>query len=148
MMTKEDSIQEIAPLLQNLVDYLAKLKDPNTELFDAIKSLDKKIELLIKRTESVTVGMERLIAVIEDTFAKERATRRAERDPKDLPKVRHPDEVVQELQDNLEEVKQEISDLKFTFKSGFIEEEEYQIKIEELRTRRKELRNRLKEYGA
>ena len=147
-MSKEENMQDIGPLLQNLIDYLAKLKDPNTEISDAIKALDKKIELLIKRTESVTVGMERLIAVIEDTFAKERSTRRADREPKELPKVRHPDEVVQELQDEMGEVKQEISDLKFTFKSGFIEEEEYQSKLKELRAKRKELRDRLKEYGA
>ena len=77
MMSEEESLQDIAPLLQNLVDYLSKLKDPNEDLFKAIEGLDKKIELLIKRTESVTVGMERLIAVIEDTFARERTARRA-----------------------------------------------------------------------
>ena len=147
MMSEEESLQDIAPLLQNLVDYLSKLKDPNEDLFKAIKALDKKMELLIKRTESVTVGMERLIAVIEDTFARERTARRTDREPRELPKVRHPDEVVKELQEQMGEVKQEISDLQFTYKSGFIEAEEYQEKLKELRSRRKELRNRLKEHG-
>ena len=48
MMSEEESLQDIAPLIQNLVDYLSKLKDPNEDLFKAIKGLDKKIELLIK----------------------------------------------------------------------------------------------------
>ena len=146
-MSKDTPQKDIEPLLQNLVDYLAKLKDPREDVTNAIKGLDKKIELLIKRTESVNVGLERLIAVIEDTFAKERSARRAAREPKELPKVRHPDAVTQELQEELGEVKQEISDLQFTFKSGFIEEEEYQTKLKELRARRKELRGRLKELG-
>jgi chromosome segregation ATPase len=147
-MSDETSLQDLGPLLQNLVDYLAKLKDPNKDLQDSIRKIDRKIELLIKRTESVTVGLERLIAVIEDTFAKERAVRRADREPRELPKVRHPDEVVKELQEQLGEVKQEISDLQFTFKSGFIENEEYQTKLKELRDRRKELRDRIKEHGS
>ena len=147
-MSEETSLEDLGPLLQNLVDYLSKLKDPNKELQDTIGKIDRKIELLMKRTESVTVGLERLIAVIEDTFAKERATRRADREPKELPKVRHPDEVAKELQEQLGEVKQEISDLQFTFKSGFIENEEYQTKLKELRDRRKKLRDRIKEYGS
>lgn len=147
-MSTEVSQKEIGALLQNLVEYLAKLKDPRDEVYKAIKDLDKKMELLIKRTESVTAGMERLIAVIEDTFARERTVLRGEREPKELPKVRHPDEVLRELQDQAEDVKQQISDLQFTYRSGFIKEEEYERKLKELNDRKKELRDRLKELGA
>lgn len=147
-MSTEVSQKEIGALLQNLVEYLAKLKDPRDEVYKAIKDLDKKMELLIKRTESVTAGMERLIAVIEDTFARERTVLRSEREPKELPKVRHPDEVLRELQDQAEDVKQQISDLQFTYRSGFIKEEEYERKLKELNDRKKELRDRLKELGA
>jgi methyl-accepting chemotaxis protein len=147
-MSGQTDQKEIASLLQNLVEYLAKLKDPRDEVSKAIKDLDKKMELLLKRTESVTAGMERLIAVIEDTFSRERAMVRGEREPKELPKVRQPDEVLRELQDQAESVKQQMSDLQFTYRSGFIKEEEYQRKLKELNDRKKELRDRLKELGA
>jgi chromosome segregation ATPase len=147
-MSGQTDQKEIASLLQNLVEYLAKLKDPRDEVSKAIKDLDKKMELLLKRTESVTAGMERLIAVIEDTFSRERAMVRGEREPKELPKVRQPDEVLRELQDQAESVKQQTSDLQFTYRSGFIKEEEYQRKLKELNDRKKELRDRLKELGA
>lgn len=147
-MSGQTDQKEIAALLQNLVEYLAKLKDPRDEVSKALKDLDKKMELLIKRTESVTAGMERLIAVIEDTFSRERAMVRGEREPKELPKVRQPDEVLRELQDQAESVKQQLSDLQFTYRSGFIKDEEYQRKLKELNDRKKELRDRLKELGA
>jgi chromosome segregation ATPase len=147
-MSSESSQKETAALLQSLVEYLAKLKDPRDEVYKAIKDLDRKMELLIKRTESVTAGMERLIAVIEDTFARERTMIRGEREPKELPKVRHPDEVLRELQEQAEDIKQKISDLQFTYRSGFIKQEEYERKLKELNDRKKELRDRLKELGA
>jgi chromosome segregation ATPase len=147
-MSGQTDQKDIVSLLQSLAEYLAKLKDPRDEVSKAIKDLDKKMELLIKRTESVTAGMERLIAVIEDTFSRERAMVRGEREPKELPKVRQPDEVLRELQDQAEGVKQQISDLQFTYRSGFIKEEEYQRKLKELNDRKKELRDRLKELGA
>jgi chromosome segregation ATPase len=146
-MSGQTDQKDIAPMLQNLVDYLAKLKDPRDDVAKALKDLDRKMELLIKRTESVTAGMERLIAVIEDTFSRERAMVRGEREPKELPKVRQPDEVLKELQDQAESVKQQISDLQFTYRSGFIKEEEYQNKLKALNDRKKELRDRLKELG-
>jgi len=146
-----ERMDEIESLLQNIIGYLAKMRDPRGELASELRKLNERVDLLIRRTESAMVSVERLIAMMEDFLRTQSRPQEVyaagTAGVKSAPQVATPPDVTQQLRDELEEIKQQISDLQFQHRSGFIGDEEYRQQLQSLEERRKELRGKLTELG-
>jgi len=146
-MTKMDErLDQIEHLLQSIIGYLAKMREPKGEVASELQKLSERVDLLVRRTESAMVSMERLIAMMEDFLRTQGRPREAYPvGAEGVPQAATPPDVTQQIRDELEEVKQQISDLQFQHRSGFLGDEEYRRQLQPLKEKREELRGKLSE---
>ena len=150
MSEEKSRLERIEQLLQSIIGYLAKLR-AGEEVAAEIKKLNKQVDLLLRRTETSMASMERLIALMED-FLRSRMAREAADHVKPMEAVTPPAEPIppdatKAIREELEDIKQKISDLQFQRSSGFMDEEEFQRQLKPLEERRRELKAKLTELA-